>query len=153
MEYKEVYEIANRANSIGELYLKAYNKFVSANKLSRIERDEILNNLYHVVHATQFICEDEIVQRAKKEPFVHGADIIISAEVYATSIADEAEMLREVICNLIAKVEEGAFYPKFKFKRDMRKIGKHQKNTVHYKAIIDKDYIRYVMNFGNNYID
>ena len=150
MDYKAVSEIANRANSIGNGYFAAYNKFISADRLNRIERDDILNDLYHVIHATELLCEDELVEMSKKDPFANGTGIVISAEIYDSSVAEEGKMLRSVIHNLIAKTEEGLFYPWFKFNSDMKKIQKHQKKILQYKTIIDRDYLAYIMALGKN---
>ena len=148
MEYKAVSEIANRAKNIGDLYLSTYNKFVSADRLSRLQRDDILNDLYHVVHATELLSEDEFVKMGQKDPFAHGAGIVISSVIYANSIAEEGDMLRSVICNLIAKTEENFFYPTFKYKRDMKKIQRHQNKVLQYKRIIDRDYLSYIASLG-----
>ena len=147
MEYAEVSEIAKRVHSISELYFETYSKFQSIKVLNRRDAEELLNNLYHVVHATEYIHDDDSVLLAKEQPMDNGAGIIISKEIYATYVAEEGEMLRMVIRSLSAR-EEGYFYPNFKFKHDMNKIKRHQKKLMEYGEIVNRDYLQYILSLG-----
>ena len=59
MNYEEVSEIANRAKNIGDSYLNAYNLFIQSQSMTKLECDDLLNELYHVIHASELLSQDD----------------------------------------------------------------------------------------------
>ena len=145
MEYEVVKEIANRANSIADSFFSAYDSFFSQSSMTRLEIDELLNILYHVVHAADLLSQDDDVAQSKKAPFESGASIIISSEILASTAADAAEILRSIVHKVVAKSEENYRYTKFAYTKDKKMLNKKRDSLASYQAIVQRDYLSYTI--------